>query len=91
MVLIRARTFCCCLPVRLGIFAVTILGLLVGGSLSIVGWIEVKHMSPSLLPLPSSSAHRVPTARSPLSPRAEIALVLQTVMFTLLALLSILG
>jgi hypothetical protein len=74
MVLIRTRTFCFCLPVRLGIFTVTILDLLVGGSLSIVGWIAVKHLD-----------------LYPLSQQGNIALYVQTIMFTLLAFLSILG
>ncbi|PFH51653.1 hypothetical protein AMATHDRAFT_142119 [Amanita thiersii Skay4041] len=68
------RTFCCCLPVRLGVFILTILGLAGGLILSVVGWEQVTHIR-----------------RNPLSTENSIALVLHSIMFTLLALISLLG
>jgi len=38
---IRTRTFCCCLPVRLGVFLLTLLGLTVGTIVAAAGWIHV--------------------------------------------------
>jgi hypothetical protein len=38
------RTFCCCLPVRLGVFALTILNLFGGVSFAILGWTQVTHL-----------------------------------------------
>ncbi|RDX41616.1 hypothetical protein OH76DRAFT_187663 [Lentinus brumalis] len=38
---VRSRKFCCCLPVRFGVFCESILGLAVGGFFSVVAWIEI--------------------------------------------------
>lgn len=35
------RTFCCCLPVRVGVIIMSLLGIVVAGVLSIVLWFEV--------------------------------------------------
>ncbi|KAF8070510.1 hypothetical protein FPV67DRAFT_1487667 [Lyophyllum atratum] len=35
------KTFCCCLPVRMGVIIMSLLGILFGGVLSIVLWFEV--------------------------------------------------
>jgi hypothetical protein len=37
---VRTRTFCCCLPVRFGVFVITILGMLGGTLLAVVGWLQ---------------------------------------------------
>lgn len=41
----RGRTFCCCLPVRMGVISMSVLGILFGGLLSIVLWFEVASES----------------------------------------------
>jgi len=41
MVYIRSRKFCCCLPVRLGVFILTILGIALGGFASYSGWSQI--------------------------------------------------
>jgi uncharacterized protein YacL len=74
MVYVRTRTFCCCLPVRLGVFILAILGVLIGGFLTVAGWLQVANLT-----------------QHPLSTRDEVALYVQTVMFTLLAVVSIFG
>ena len=38
---VRARKFCCCLPVRFGVFCMSLIGIVFGGIISIRGWIEV--------------------------------------------------
>jgi len=44
MVYVRSRKFCCCLPVRFGVFAMSLSALLFGGLVAIAGWIEVKDI-----------------------------------------------
>ena len=41
----RSRKFCCCLPVRFGVFCEALLGLLLGGFAAIAGWLEISQMS----------------------------------------------
>jgi len=74
MVYVRTRTFLCCLPVRFGVFVLSVLGVLIGGLLTIGGWLQVAHM-----------------IQHPLSQRDTVALYIQTVIFTLLAVVSIFG
>jgi|ERR1700728_3859252 hypothetical protein len=47
MVYVRTRTFCCCLPVRFGVFILTTFGVLVGGLLSVGGWLQVANLGES--------------------------------------------
>jgi len=68
------RTFCCCLPVRLGVFILTILNLVGGTLIAIVGWMQVSQLR-----------------KSPLSTEDEIALVLHSATFSVLAAISLLG
>jgi len=44
MVYVRTRLFCCCLPVRFGVFVLSILGLAGGGIVSVYGWIQVAKL-----------------------------------------------
>ncbi|KAF8626452.1 hypothetical protein AX15_004868 [Amanita polypyramis BW_CC] len=37
----HTRTFCCCIPVRLGVFILTILNLVMGLLIAVVGWTQV--------------------------------------------------
>jgi uncharacterized membrane protein len=41
---VRSHTFCCCLPVRFGVFVLSLLALAGGGLLSILGWIQISHL-----------------------------------------------
>jgi hypothetical protein len=41
---IRSRTFCCCLPVRFGVFVMTILGMVGGTLLAVVGWMATVRL-----------------------------------------------
>ncbi|EIN05514.1 hypothetical protein PUNSTDRAFT_74818 [Punctularia strigosozonata HHB-11173 SS5] len=72
----RNHKFLCCLPVRLGVFAMTTFGVLIGGAIAVLGWITLAHV------------HQRPAA---LSPQQRGALIAQTVLYTLLALVSALG
>ncbi|OBZ77559.1 hypothetical protein A0H81_02231 [Grifola frondosa] len=42
---VRSRKFCCCLPVRFGVFCSSLIGIVAGGFFSIVLWIEVHKIS----------------------------------------------
>jgi len=42
---VRSRTFCCCLPVRFGVFLLSLLGLAGGGLIAVVGWIQLSHLN----------------------------------------------
>ncbi|KAJ7267527.1 hypothetical protein C8J57DRAFT_367799 [Mycena rebaudengoi] len=44
MVHVHSRKFCCCLPVRMGVFIMTILAVLGGGIVAVAGWIQVKNL-----------------------------------------------
>jgi len=41
---VRSRTFCCCLPVRFGVFILTILGMAGGTLLAVAGWLQTIRM-----------------------------------------------
>jgi len=74
MVYVRSRKFCCCLPVRFGLFCISILGIIGGGLVSVGGWLQIKQLP-----------------QHPLDNRDEVALWVQTIMYTLLAILSLFG
>jgi len=71
---VRSRTFCCCLPVRFGVFLLSLLALAGGGLLAIVGWMQLSHLK-----------------EHPLGNTDQIALWIQTSVFSLLAVLAIFG
>jgi len=52
MVYIRSRKFCCCIPVRFGVFILSLLGVAGGLLVSIAGWVRVSQLWTS--PLPTS-------------------------------------
>ncbi|KAJ7705296.1 hypothetical protein B0H17DRAFT_1193001 [Mycena rosella] len=41
---VRSHKFCCILPVRFGVFVMSIAALLGGGLLAVAGWIQVKNL-----------------------------------------------
>jgi len=41
---VRTRTFCCCLPVRFGVFLLSLLGFAGGGFLAVYGWIQLSQL-----------------------------------------------
>ncbi|KAF8816411.1 hypothetical protein BYT27DRAFT_7248291 [Phlegmacium glaucopus] len=71
---VRSRTFCCCLPVRLGVFILSLLALIAGSFISAVGWIQISQLK-----------------QHPVSKANEIALWIQSSMFSFLALLAVFG
>jgi len=44
MVYIRSRTFCCCIPVRFGVFILSLLGVIGAGILAAAGWVQVYQL-----------------------------------------------
>ncbi|KAJ7254703.1 hypothetical protein B0H12DRAFT_1114907 [Mycena haematopus] len=44
MVYVRSHKFCCCLPVRFGVFVMSLAALLLGGLVAVAGWIQVKNL-----------------------------------------------
>jgi len=71
---VRSRTFCCCLPVRFGVFLLSLLALAGGTILAVYGWIKLSHLK-----------------EHPLAKIDEIALWIQSSLFSLLALLALFG
>ena len=47
---VRSRKFCCCLPVRFGVFCESILGIAIGGFLSVAAFLELSQISKHLAP-----------------------------------------
>jgi len=41
---VRSRTFCCCLPVRLGVFVLSLLAMIGGSFIAAVGWIQISEL-----------------------------------------------
>jgi len=74
MVYIRARKFCCCLPVRFGVFVMSSLGTIGGGLVCAAGWVQIVQLT-----------------QHPLSQMDVIALWIQTIMYTILAVVSLFG
>ncbi|PPQ99958.1 hypothetical protein CVT24_009537 [Panaeolus cyanescens] len=74
MAYVRSRKFCCCLPVRFGVFILALLSMAGGSFVAATGWIRITQLAQ--LPLPKAD---------------EIALWIQTIMFSILALLSVFG
>ncbi|TBU31547.1 hypothetical protein BD309DRAFT_993216 [Dichomitus squalens] len=76
MVYVRSRKFCCCLPVRFGVFSESILGIAVGGFFAVGGWIEIHAMLKGTLGLAQGE---------------KIALWCLAISMTIFALTSLLG
>jgi len=71
---VRSRTFCCCLPVRFGVFLLSLLALAAGAFVAVFGWIKLSHLQ-----------------EHPLGKTDEIALWIQSSLFSLLAVLALFG
>jgi len=41
---VHTRTFCCCLPVRLGVFLLSLLALVGGAVLATIGWVQLSQL-----------------------------------------------
>jgi hypothetical protein len=54
MVYIRSRKFCCCIPVRFGVFILSLLGIAGGTLICVVGWIAVSQLWKHPLPVPDT-------------------------------------
>jgi hypothetical protein len=39
--IVPSRKFCCCLPVRFGVFIIAVLGIIGGGAFGAIGWFEI--------------------------------------------------
>ncbi|KAI0045925.1 hypothetical protein FA95DRAFT_1494794 [Auriscalpium vulgare] len=71
---VRSRKFCCCLPVRFGVFLFTLLGIVGGGIVAAVGWHQTAH---------GNNLH--------LTKDQEISLVISSIAYTALAIISLFG
>lgn len=74
MVHVRSRKFCCCLPVRFGVFMLSLFAMVGGSFVAAYGYIQIAQLG-----------------KNPLSRDEQIALWIQSVMFTFLGLLAIFG
>ncbi|EJD07929.1 uncharacterized protein FOMMEDRAFT_164747 [Fomitiporia mediterranea MF3/22] len=75
MVFVRSRKFCCCLPVRFGVFVMTLTGALCGGAVAIALWIRIAK---------NGTFQTAPT-------RDEIIAAVNAAAWTLLAIVSLFG
>jgi len=74
MVHVRSRKFCCCLPVRFGVFILSLFAMVGGSFVAAYGYIQISQL-----------------AKNPLSRDEQIALWIQSILFTFLGLLAIFG
>jgi len=75
MVYVRSRKFCCCIPVRFGVFIISLLGLLGGGAIAVVLWLALKDVD----------------KQGGISSQARLALILEAILWTVLAIVSLFG
>ncbi|PCH38916.1 hypothetical protein WOLCODRAFT_29253 [Wolfiporia cocos MD-104 SS10] len=73
---VRSRKFCCCLPVRFGVFCAALLGIAYSTAFCVLGWIEV---------------HRHATHQIDLDKDEVIGLVLFSLAYTFMLLFSLMG
>ncbi|KAF8958411.1 hypothetical protein BDZ97DRAFT_1841994 [Flammula alnicola] len=71
---VRSRKFCCCLPVRFGVFILSLVAMVGGSFVAAIGWIQISQLN-----------------RNPLDKEDTIALWIHSAMFTILAVLAVLG
>jgi magnesium-transporting ATPase (P-type) len=71
---VPSRKFCCCIPVRLGVFIISMLGFAGGSIIAAVGWYAATHRD---------QAH--------LTSNQEISVVITSLSYTALAIISLLG
>jgi hypothetical protein len=87
---VRSHKFCCCIPVRFGVFILSTLCLVGGSIVAVVGWHAVTQKGTYSLVL----LHHVLIIlleQSNLSKRQEISLVITSISYTVLAIVSIFG
>lgn len=41
---VETRKFCCCLPARLGVFVLSLLSIMAGGFMGVIGWMQVADL-----------------------------------------------
>lgn len=73
---VRSRKFCCCLPVRFGVFCMALIGLVGGGFFGVAGWTQV---------------HRYFSGDLDLSTHEKLALWFVSLSYTWFALIAIVG
>ncbi|THH28892.1 hypothetical protein EUX98_g5313 [Antrodiella citrinella] len=73
---VASRKFCCCLPVRFGVFCMALLGLGVGGALAGLGWYEI---------------HQYAIGKVAFDKREIVALYFVSIAFSIMALISLIG
>jgi len=73
---VRSRKFCCCLPVRFGVFCMALLGLAAGGAISIFGFIQI---------------HRMYSGQLDLTNLEKVGLWFISISWMVMALISIIG
>ncbi|KAH9027286.1 hypothetical protein EDB84DRAFT_1500477 [Lactarius hengduanensis] len=71
---VPSRKFCCCIPVRLGVFIMSMLGLAGGSIIAGLGWYTATH---------GNQAH--------LTKNQEISVVITSLSYTILAIISLFG
>ena len=85
-----SRTFCCCIPVRLGVFIMSILGCIGGSVMAGLGWDSAVHKGEWRIVL----LYHVLIAfldETYLTTNQEVSVAMASLSYTLLAVISLLG
>jgi len=76
MAYVRSHKFCCCLPVRFGVFVLSLLSLFLGGLLGVGGVVAIKQQRDGKIDLDKGE---------------KISLYIQTALFIIIAFISLFG
>ncbi|TDL22532.1 hypothetical protein BD410DRAFT_722584 [Rickenella mellea] len=75
MAYVRSRKFCCCLPVRFGVFVMSLFAMLFGGAVAVYAWVQVIHLKDQAV----------------IANREKYSLIANAVVWSLISLASIFG
>jgi hypothetical protein len=87
---VRSHTFCFCIPVRFGVFILSTIFLLGGGTMAGFCWYGAVHKSTWRVDPPGPHPHH-PIEHARLTKNHEISIVIVSILYTVLAIVSLFG